>query len=164
MQARLSNRSVLCIAGMTGASVTGIGPATAGAIMSMISPENTCFMGDEAMGACRLQFRYNAKTYGSLLQAMTKKAKELGPEWRVADVERALFGIAMKAPLLAARANDDTSAATATATATGIKATATGIKATASSAAGSAKREADNETDGNSGAKKQKLSSTWVIG
>ena len=117
--------------------------------MSMISPENTCFMGDEAMAVCNFDFDYSVDEYDTLINVLTDKAKELGPEWRVADVERALFCIAMEAPLLAARVSDDTSATSA----------ASAINAAGATAA-DRKRDADNETEGNSAVKKLKTSST----
>ena len=70
----------------------GVGPATASLILSVILPRNVPFMSDEAMDASiGLPRSYTASRYEKFRKAMAAKAKELGNDWTVGLVEKALF-------------------------------------------------------------------------
>ena len=74
----------------------GVGPATASLILSVILPGEVPFMSDEAMDASiGLPRSYTASRCKKFREAMTAKAKELGEEWNVGLVEKALFTAAV---------------------------------------------------------------------
>ena len=74
----------------------GVGEATASLILSVASPEKVPFMSDEAMDAVvGLPRKHSSGQFITYRSKMIKKAKELGDDWNVDMVEKALFATAV---------------------------------------------------------------------
>jgi len=71
--------------------LSGIGPATASALVAAHAPALCPFMSDEAVEGCGLPRKYDLPTYSALAQRLQTKARGLGPEWTAELVGRALW-------------------------------------------------------------------------
>ena len=75
-------------------SLKGVGPATASAILALVSPHFCPFMSDESLNMTATPRDYTAKSYLILRSKLIAKAKELsksGKEWTAVMVEMALW-------------------------------------------------------------------------
>ena len=74
--------------------MTGIGPATASAVLAHLDSRYP-FMADEALEGCGLAREYDVKTYLALMSKLASKAKMLGDQWHAEHVGRAMWTAAM---------------------------------------------------------------------
>ena len=71
---------------------SGIGVATATAVLSCMAPDLVPFMADEAIeAATNLKRDYTLKTYCAVRSSLVEKARELGDRWTAELVGRALW-------------------------------------------------------------------------
>ncbi|GAB5364541.1 hypothetical protein AAMO2058_000979100 [Amorphochlora amoebiformis] len=75
--------------------LTGVGPATASAILATSYPKTVPFMADEAMDADKQlgPRKYTLAHYILFAESMCAKAKELGGDWTANDIVRALWTV-----------------------------------------------------------------------
>lgn len=98
------------------ASLKGVGPATASAVLAAYAPDVAPFMSDEAMVAAVGNAKdYTLKQYLLFAGKLQKKAKELSAESEVftpSDVERALWSSAIASKLNSSLSDDGPEAST----------------------------------------------------
>jgi hypothetical protein len=80
----------VCKANTTLCKLKGVGPATASALLSLVS-QYCPFMSDEALNLTATPRDYSLKSYTMLQAKLRLKAQALGKEWTPTMVERALW-------------------------------------------------------------------------
>jgi hypothetical protein len=69
----------------------GVGPATASAVLSMVSPHVFCYMYDETIDCFESQRKYDIKCYLRINRECMTLASALGPGWTTKRVARTLW-------------------------------------------------------------------------